>query len=408
MESVPTLAEVLEEVAAATQLAEGPPGAEALLRVIHKGQPISPKEAAAQLGFPIPLVSAIRRELEKRGWLVRKGGMVLSEQAAEALEKVWGPASPPARNELSIAPTEAEPETLEELTGEGGEDLLSGLDYIPLALAGGAETESDDPFLELLDEIFEERPPADPRWDQSHATLETVLRRADLFLHQGSVQGKRILFLGDDDLTSLVTLLLVRKNLGEEALRACAAVVIEADPELAGFIEEIALGEDLPLAVLRADLRQPLPTALPGGFDFFFTDPPYTPEGVNLFVDRGTEALDPKGLRKAALAVPLSPPHLQDATQCVLREKGFLIDYLDPGFNEYLGATMQGGISAMYGLTLLHAGKFSGGPHSGVLYTGEVRARTLGLMAVSPEGSQRLASSVRDKRRKPGRKRKKT
>ncbi len=358
------LAQICERVAGATSLEEGSTGVEVVLRLIHKLQPVSPRTVASETGLPIPLVSAIRRELEKHGWLIRRGGMCLSDDHSWIAEAIWGsPMTQTPAMEIQNQPhlhRTIPPEALEDQAGdieedetgnEVEEDSSSPLDYIPLSLSDDGD--SGDPFLELLDEIYEERPSADPRWDQSHATMETVLGRAELFLEMGVIQGKRCLFLGDDDLTSLVSLLMVRKSLGEEVLRGCMAVVVEVDLRLVEFLSEMALSEDLPLAVLQADLRDALPKPLTGAFDFFFTDPPYTPDGVGLFLERGAQALDPKGLRRAGLAVPLAPPTLQLATQRHLQRLGFVIDFLDARFNEYLGATMQGGVSGLYGLTLI-------------------------------------------------------
>ena len=375
-----SLNDLCRKVAEATSLEEGPSGVEGILRIVHGQQPVSPADVARELGFPIPVVSAIRRELEREGWLVRKGGMVLSDLGFQATAGIWGPTgekeTPATKEERSTCV----PQSLEEVgTDEEelaevdeNEDLDPDLeDYLPLASVCSDGDEEDDPFLELIEEIYEERPAADPRFDQSHATLETVLRRAELFLHYGFVQGKRSLFLGDDDLTALVTFLTIRKSLGEYALRSCAGVVLEVDTRLVKFIREVTLSEDLPLAVVEGDLRNPLPDALKGRFDFFFTDPPYTDSGVALFLDRGCEALDPKGARRAALAVPLSPPSLQAATQRSLQKMGYVLDFLDPSFNEYEGATMQGGVSGLYGLTLLQTHLFEGSPHEGPLYTAE-------------------------------------
>lgn len=373
------LSQICEMIAKVTSLQEGPSGVEALLRQVHRLQPAAPKTIAAEVGLPIPLVSAIRRELEKEGWLIRKGGMCLSANAVAVADSIWGKSqeqsvNPPCQDKVRVLPTvlpdistavgdeseEAglggdEPVDVDEMEVEE-EDVSTTLDYLPIPLSG--EDEPIDPFLELLEEMYEERPSADPRWDQSHATLDTVLSRAELFLELGVIQGKRCLFLGDDDLTSLVTLLMVRKKLGEDVLRRCMVAVAEIDPRLAEFISDMALSEDLPLAVVQADLCESLPKPLVGSFDFFFTDPPYTPDGAGLFLERGAQALDPKGLRRAGLAIPLSPPALQVATQRHLQRLGYVIDFLNPRFNEYLGATMQGGVSALYGLTLVGGQEF--------------------------------------------------
>lgn len=380
--------DVCRLVAEATALEEGPSGVEAILRCIHRCQPVSPKEVARQVGFPVPLVSAVRRELEREGWLIRRNGMVLSEKAHRATDALWGAVSRGANGEEerdlqrsdeeasrlpALAAASLHPLDEEEDTFQDEEPGME--DYIPLQTIGGSGASGDDPFLEFLEELFEERPPADPKWDQSHATLDTTLRRATLFLEKGYVQGKRSLFLGDDDLSALVTLSLVQKQLGEEALASCMTVVVEIDPRLVEFIRDSAVSEGLPLAVVEHDLRDPLPKALVGAFDFFFTDPPYTEEGVGLFLDRGGEALGPDSPRKGVLAVPLSPPSLQAATQKSLLSKGFLIDFLEPFFNSYDGATMQGGVSALYGLSLVRRPRAKGRRYEGRLYTAQTKGR---------------------------------
>lgn len=377
-----TLQARCEQLAEATRLKEGPDGVESLLRIIHRHQPISPKDAAARLGWPIPLVSALRRELEKMGWLIRRGGMHLSDEPGTLLDSLWGHTGDHTAAISEQKESEEESLDLEDDEGDdpylletGDEDHPATLDYIPLGNFGPVAENTVDPFEEMLEEIFEERPSAEPRWDQSHATMETVLRRADLFVERGYLQGKRILFLGDDDLTSLVCLLMIRNRFGEDVLRGCSAVVVEIDPRLVEFLNEMALSEDLPLAVLQCDLQEELPQALVGLIDFFFTDPPYTPNGVDLFISRGRQALDSLGSRKACLAVPLAPPELQQSTQKNLIEQGFVIDYLDPFFNEYIGATMQGGISALYGLSLTQPSHRTERKDFGNIYTAQQKKK---------------------------------
>lgn len=346
METSPlkTLDDLCLKVAKATELQEGPSGVEGVLRAVHRLQPTSSKDVAAELGFPIPVVSALRRELEKAGWLLRNKGMVLSDEAMRTLVPLWGECRRDACDPGEVENT-------------------------------GDFDEADRSFLASLEVVLEGRPKADPKWDQSHATFDTTLSRADLFLELGTIQGKRALFLGDDDLTALATLLMLRHESGPKVLESCRVVVVEVDERLVEYIERTATDEHLPLSVVQKDLREPLGKEFAGAFDFFFTDPPYTPQGADLFLDRGCEALAEKGQRKGGLAIPLSPPSLQIATQKSIASKGFVIDFLDPGFNEYQGATMQGGVSALYGLTLTQSGLFKGASHQGRLYTAERKKR---------------------------------
>ncbi len=329
--SIPDLCKV---IAGLTDLDEGPEGVEHILRLVYENQPASPRDIAKEIGLPVPLVSAVRREFEKMGWMLRQGGMVLSDEATAQAKILWGRVDNRTKTETS-------------------------------------SHESDQ--RGFLNRILKTRPEADRALDQSHATRKTMAKRAEHFIQEGLIQGKRVLFLGDDDLTSLATLHLLREKRGFSALESCQVTVLELDDRLVDLMRSVAEKEGFPLAVEKVDLREELPANLIGGFDFFFTDPPYTPQGAGLFLDRGCQALRLQSGTKAALAIPLSPPSLQIATQKIIQEKGFVIDYLYPGFNHYMGATMQGGISALYGLTLRVPGSFDGESHNGPLYTREAR-----------------------------------
>ena len=135
---------------------------------------------------------------------------------------------------------------------------------------------------------------AEPKreYDQFTATLETTARRAMLLNFFEDVKGKRILFLGDDDFTSVAV-----SHIGKPA-RAC---VLDIDPRILDGIKEASAGEKLDIETVKYDARKSLPNELRGKFDVVFTDPPYTTEGVSLFLSRAIEALDTKGNQAARI-----------------------------------------------------------------------------------------------------------
>ncbi|MBN3585469.1 bis-aminopropyl spermidine synthase family protein, partial [Algoriphagus aestuarii] len=89
-----------------------------------------------------------------------------------------------------------------------------------------------------------------------------------------------------------------------------------------------------------ADLRVGLPPAVRGSADLVFTDPPYTPEGVELFVRRGLEgAVDPKNTRiLLAYGASETTPALAARVQQRFTRLHLAIEALWPDFNRYLGA----------------------------------------------------------------------
>ncbi|WP_421704637.1 helix-turn-helix domain-containing protein [Aliiroseovarius sp.] len=69
---------LLEEVAANVTLREGAPGVAAFLRAVARQDGAPLKTLARRLGWPVPVAAAVRRELETRGYLTRRGGVWLT------------------------------------------------------------------------------------------------------------------------------------------------------------------------------------------------------------------------------------------------------------------------------------------------------------------------------------------
>lgn len=138
--------------------------------------------------------------------------------------------------------------------------------------------------LEKLVSVFsrysENRPKPDRNLDQFWATEETVLRRAILLGNISDISRKQLLFLGDDDLTSVAfTLLFGAKRIS----------VVDIDSRLLKFLKMVAQEEGLPIEIFEYDLRNPLPKSQFKQYDVAFFDPPYTPEAANIWLIRAME-----------------------------------------------------------------------------------------------------------------------
>lgn len=139
--------------------------------------------------------------------------------------------------------------------------------------------------LEKLVSIFsrysESRPKPDRNLDQFWATEETVLRRAVLLGSIPDISRKQLLFLGDDDLTSVAFTLFFKAEI---------VTVVDIDSRLLRFIETVARKEGLPIETFEHDFRNPLPKPKFKRYDVAFFDPPYTSEAVNTWLIRAVEA----------------------------------------------------------------------------------------------------------------------
>ncbi len=219
----------------------------------------------------------------------------------------------------------------------------------------------------ILGKYWERRPQAKRVWDQFHATQETVFERALLLKGRGDVDSRRLLFIGDADLTSVAV----------AALGGARRIfVVDIDGEVLKFIKEIATKEQLAIETLRYDVRRPLPPHLSNVFDVVFTDPPYTESGVSLFLSRAITALD-LGLSSSLYFCYGQSGRARERSfeiQAAVTDMGLLIEGRLDKFNRYSGAASIGSASALYINSITVKTKPAvTGSYKGKIYTWEKR-----------------------------------
>ncbi len=188
--------------------------------------------------------------------------------------------------------------------------------------------------------------------DQVYATPESVVRRARFLVAEGCAEGS-LLFLGDDDLTSVATRALAP---------AMALSVLEVDPEL------VALLKGAEVDVREHDLREPVPNELTKR-DAVFMDPPYAIEGFALFVARAIEALREGGTLYLAFGASRRAPDRTLAKQRLLAECGLVVCEVRRDFTEYDGAESIGSRSDLWVLRTAPQTKAPSIGPGGELYT---------------------------------------
>jgi predicted methyltransferase len=345
MENLPVSStSILEAVAHATRLREGPSGVSALLRAVYRAGSLRLQDAAREARLPLPVASAVRRELEKVGLLERKHGLALTPQGRSFAEQELGLA---ARLEAGC----------------------------PTCVGTGIVLpDSLQPTLERLSAILATAPDTDVTRDQTPCTPATALRRALLMLSSGALEGRRVLLLGDDDSVSLAIGLLGVALKREPLTRRLT--VLDADPRWLGFLDEAGRREGVSIETVHHDLRQPLPPALQRAFDVVETDPPYTLPGARLFLARGREALDSaqEGLCFFSFAHWPAPQMLE--LQAVFTELGLAARSVRPHFNQYVGAAVLGNTGQLIELVHVPTATADLPEWVGPLYTAEVNPRS--------------------------------
>lgn len=305
------MSDLLEDVAQATALREGAAGVALVLRTIYSAQRITLRDLSRQTHLPLPVLAAMRRELERMRILERQAGIVLTPHGRDFIEQTL---QVHTRHDARC-PT---------CRGHGiviGEELAS--------------------LVRRLELYCSELPRVDVTLDQTPCTPQTAVRRALYMYQAGALEGKRVIFLGDDDAIS-VAVAVLGKALGHRQL--CRQLtVVETDRRFIRYIQDIARAEDVAIECVEHDLREPLPEPLLGHYDTFETDPPYTLDGLALFVSRAISAVKAGLGQQGFLSFGMQPP---DAFLEVLRRvvtMGLVVQEIIPGFNIYQGASILAG-----------------------------------------------------------------
>ncbi|MET3289158.1 UNVERIFIED_CONTAM: putative methyltransferase [Brevibacillus sp. OAP136] len=334
----------IETASANVRLEEGVRVIEQFLLACYFKPGISTKELARCLFLPVPVAAAIKKELIKAGALRQADGVFCTPRGKGWIEDDWGYQGLDVRAYRELLDNELETTLLYR-----------------------------EVFPELSD-LLQTRPQVDVQIDQSHCTPQTSLRRAVLCLRQHSLIGKKILCIGDDDLVSISIGLLLKRLFPADNHGKTHIDVVDLDLRYLDHISQIASERALPITCHIHDLRKPLPAKLLGRFDCFFTDPPYTLQGMGLFVSRGISALKKQSGHPIFLSFAHKSPAFMLAMQREFVQMGLVVTATLPGFNEYVGAEMIANRSQMLILqTTERTGPAYMDAFTNALYTGEVK-----------------------------------
>lgn len=182
------------------------------------------------------------------------------------------------------------------------------------------------PLLTFVKKVIKERPKSTFIFDQRPVNAETIARRVSYMIWRGDLQDKKIVMIGDDDLTSVA---LAQTHLANEI------VVFDIDERILNLIDKISKTYKLNIKTVKQDLLKNIPANYMNYFDTFITDPTPTLQPLTLFTSRGLQLLK-KGKGSVGY-ISLYPSHMPMKTdfQEVLSKMNILITDLIPFFNQY-------------------------------------------------------------------------
>jgi S-adenosylmethionine decarboxylase proenzyme len=297
-------------IANKSQLQEGAEGVLRIIRLLYRFQDlkITNKEFSRHARIPNPVISAVRGELIKAGFLKTKN--LLTSNALNWIEE-----SLMMRFKSSF------------FNNFNPTSVLLSEEYLS--------------YFESVKESLEDRPSPEYKYDQSRSTFNTVCKRALIMLRNGDVEGKRVVLLGDDDGLSVA---LAHLNCAKEIF------VLDIDSRVLTFINSFAERKNCEqvLHTCLWDIRTAFPSEWLNQFNVFEMDPPYTVPGFKLFVDRALSLVNPDQGFRGYISFGNKSPFEKWACQEHLNSSGLVITEYIPNFNQYIGATILGNSSNLY------------------------------------------------------------
>ncbi|MHA1610624.1 MAG: bis-aminopropyl spermidine synthase family protein, partial [Promethearchaeota archaeon] len=314
--------EFLKQLQEKIPIQEGIEGFRTILREIYRAGHISLQDLSYQSLLPIPVLSKIVNFLIEKEILDRiPEGILYTENGMKYIEdelKFYG---------FGIAECDE-------------------CDSLPIWLSPRW-----DPLVESLETIFASRPTVDTKLDQAYADVETSLQRALLLYRNGSLEGKKIAFLGDDDYTSIAVGKLYEGFFPEEPqFIPQQAVVFDIDTRLLKGIRENSQWDSPEFITEIWDYRSPVPIARAHHFDVVMVDPPYSFPGLQLVLSRAIGLLQKVSGKEIYLSFAHRSPTEMWKMQQLFTSLGLAIVELYPRFNYYEGAQILGNITQMYRL----------------------------------------------------------
>lgn len=221
--------------------------------------------------------------------------------------------------------------------------LILGPDYKPEeALWTAFKDSSFAKSVGLLKKYAGQMPTPERKYDQFSATPETTAKRASLLNFFEDIGNKKLLFLGDDDLTSIAV----------ASLHSAADVtVLDIDVRILDKINSISKREGLHINTGSYDARKPLPESFANKYDTVFTDPPYTVSGIKLFVSRAVQTLAPSNQTSRIYICYGNSDRAKERflpIYEVFSASGLMMRWVFDKFNRYIGSESIGNSSSLF------------------------------------------------------------
>ena len=184
------------------------------------------------------------------------------------------------------------------------------------------------------------RPRSKREFDQFRALPETVVQKVEMMYRNGELEGRKIILIGDDDLVSVAV--------GLTGL-AKRVTTLDIDKDLLSLIQALNTKYAMNIETVHYDAKKRLPDELKSKYDVAVTDPPYTPNGIALFVSRSVECIErSNGVIYLAFGYSSRATERALPIQGLLTQMGLVMEQVLPKFVKYYAAQSIGSSSSLY------------------------------------------------------------
>ena len=181
--------------------------------------------------------------------------------------------------------------------------------------------------------------------DHISASIECCYKRAYDLISNYDIRFCKFLFLGDHDFTS-ICLGILSKIMGIQP----NIVVMDIDENVLNHIKVTSESKKIRIDTFCCDFRCSVPRSFENFFDVVFTDPPYTPEGMEVFLSRAQHMLINNSFSTLIISYKCAEQSysLGLNVQKTIMKSGFYIRELLRNYNSYDQAEALGYRSDLY------------------------------------------------------------
>lgn len=169
-----------------------------------------------------------------------------------------------------------------------------------------------------------------------------------LLIQYNRFVGSQILLIGDDDLTSLAITIMSKKIFKNGTTGISQITVMDIDERILEYIQT----NSHITKCIRQDFRDAPLKEYNNLFDCAFLDPPYTDDGLCLFLSRAIQYVKPQA--NLFVSFGHGTDKMQYRIQKMVVDSKLYITEIIPKFNSYIGAKSWGGVSDMIVLCATH------------------------------------------------------